>query len=144
MLSASPWWRAGCLVIFLLRIPVPGILRGLIGAAAGASMPMSMVVIGATLGSVSLLDAFRSGKLYLVSLVRLLAAPLATWAVCRLLTQDPVLLMTMVVVAGCPSAVMVTVMANQYDRDAVYTAEGTLQSTALSMLTIPLLVWLLA
>ena len=34
-------------------------------------------------------------------------------------------------------------MANQYDRDPVYTAEGTLQSTALSLFTIPLLVYVL-
>ena len=50
----------------------------------------------------------------------------------------------MMIVAACPGAVLVTVMANQYDRDAVYTAEGTLQSTALSMITIPFLIWLLA
>lgn len=131
-------------LIFLLRIPVPHFLRSLISATAGASMPMSMIVIGATLGSVSLLDAFRSGKLYLVSLVRLLAAPLATWAVCRLLTQDPVLLLTTVIIAGCPSAVLVTVLSVQYKRDAVLTAKGTLQNTLLSMATIPFLIWLIA
>ena len=132
------------LLIFLLRIPVPGILRGLIGAAAGASMPMSMIVIGATLGSVSLLDAFKNGKLYAVSAVRLLLIPLLTWLVCRSMTADPVLLLTAVIIAGCPSAVLVTVLSVQYGRDAVLTAEGTLQNTLLSMLTIPLLVWLLS
>ena len=131
-------------LIFLLQIPVPRILRGLISATAGASMPMSMIVIGATLGSVSLLDAFRSGKLYAVSAVRLLLIPALTWAVCRFLTPDPTLLLTATIVAGCPSAVLVTVLSVQYGRDAVLTAEGTLQNTFLSMATIPLLVWLLS
>ncbi len=131
------------LLLFLVKPPIPAALRGLISTMSGATTPLSMLVIGATLGSVGLLDGFRNGKLYLVSLVRLLVIPLLTWLVCGLLTDDPVLLMTMVVVAGCPSAVIITVMSNQYDRDAVYTAEGTLQSTALSMLTIPLLVYLL-
>ena len=54
------------------------------------------------------------------------------------------LLMTMTIVAGSPAAVIITVMANQYNLDSVYPAEGTLQSTALSMLSIPLLVWLLS
>ena len=130
--------------IFLLRIPVPRFLRSLISATAGASMPMSMIVIGATLGSVSLLDAFKNGKLYLVSAVRLILIPLLTWAICRLLTQDAVLLLTAVIVAGCPSAVLVTVLSVQYKRNSVLTAEGTLQNTVLSMATIPLLVWLLA
>ena len=63
--------------------------------------------------------------------------------VCSLLTKDPVLLMTATIVAGCPCAVVITVMANQYNRDSVLCAEATLQSTALSMASIPLLVWLL-
>ena len=131
------------LLIFLLHIPVPQILRSLISSTAGASMPMSMVVIGASLGTVSLLDAFRNRWLYLVSAVRLLAIPLLTWLVCGLLTSDPILLMTAVVIAGCPSAILVTIFSVQYGRDPVFTAEGTLQNTALSLLTLPLLLWLL-
>ena len=131
------------LILFLAKPPLPNAVKGLISTLAGATTPMSMLVIGASLGTVSLLDAFRSGRLYIASAVRLLVIPLITWLVLGLLTDDPVLLMTMTIVAGSPAAVVLTVMANQYDRDAVYTAEGTLQSTALSMLTIPLLVLLL-
>lgn len=131
------------LVLFLLRPPVPGAVRGIISALAGATMPMSMLVIGASLGTVSLLDAFRNGKLYVASLFRLILIPLLTWAVCSLLTADPVLLVTAVIVSGCPGAVVVTVLSIQYNRDAVFAAEGTLQSTVLSMLTIPALVYLL-
>ena len=132
------------LILFLLKPPLPNAVKGLISTLAGATTPLSMLVIGASLGTVSLLDAFRNGKLYIASAVRLLVIPLLTWLVLGLLTDDPVLRMTMTVVAGSPAAVVITVMANQYDRDSVYTAEGTLQSTALSMLTIPLLVWLLS
>lgn len=132
------------LVLFIFKPPIPAAFRGLISTLAGATTPLSMLVIGASLGTVSLLDAFRSGKLYLASFFRLLVIPLLTWLVLGLLTDDPVLLMTMVIIAGCPSAVVVTMMSYQYGRDPVYTAEGTLQSTLLSMLTIPVLVWLLA
>ena len=131
------------LILFLVKPPLPKAVTGLISTLAGATTPLSMLVIGASLGSVSLLDAFKNGKLYVASAVRLLLIPVLTWLVLRLLTDDPVLLMTSTIVAASPAAVIITVMANQYDRDSVYTAEGTLQSTALSMLTIPLLVWLL-
>lgn len=131
------------LLLFFLDLPIPGAIRGLLSALSGATMPMSMLVIGSSLGTVSLLDAFRNGKLYLASAARLLLIPLITWLVCRMLTTDPVLLMTTTIIAACPSAIIITVLSIQYGRDAVFTAEGTLQSTALSMLTIPLLVWLL-
>ena len=63
---------------------------------------------------------------------------------CRLLTSDPVLLTTAVVIAASPSAVIVSVLTIQYGRDAIFTSEGILHSTVLSMLTIPLIVYLLA
>lgn len=131
------------LLIILLRLPIPSAIRGLVSSMSGATMPMSMLVIGASLGSVSLLDAFRNKRLYIASFVRLVAVPLLTWLILRGMTTDPVLLMTMVIIAACPSAVVVTVLSIQYGRDAVYTSEGTLQSTALSLVTIPLIVWLL-
>ena len=131
------------LAIFLLKPPVPAALKGLIGSMSGATMPLSMIVIGSSLGSVSLFDAFKNGRLYLASFVRLILIPLVTWFLCRLVTQDPVLLMTMMVTAACPSAVVVTVLSIQYGRDGVFTAEGTLKSTVLSMITLPLWVMIL-
>ena len=130
-------------ILFLVQPPVPEAVSSLISTVAGGTVPLSMIVIGASLGSVSLLDAFKNWRLYVISFVRLLLIPVLTWLVCRLLTNDPVLLMTATIVAGCPCAVVITVMANQYNRDSVLCAEATLQSTALSMATIPLLVYLL-
>ena len=131
------------LLLIVFHPPMPTAIRSVISSMNGATMPLSMIVIGASLGSVSLLDAFKNGKLYLASAVRLLLIPVLTWLICRFLTNDPVLLLTMVIVAACPSAVVVTVLCVQYGRDSVYTAEGTLQNTVFSMLTIPLIVWLL-
>lgn len=131
------------LVLILLRPPVPSALRGLISSMAGATMPLSMVVIGASMGTVSLLDAFRRKSLYLCSAVRLLLVPVLTWLLLRLLTDDPVLLMTAVITSACPSAVLVSVLAIQYGHSGIYASEGILQSTLLSMATIPVLIMLL-
>lgn len=131
------------LVIFIFRIPVPHIARELLSAASGATMPMSMIVIGASLGSVSLLDAFKDWRLYVCGLLRLIAAPLLVYAVCGLITTDPVLLMTAVIMAAAPGAVVVTVFAIQYGRDEVFTSEGILHCTVLAMFTIPLMAYIL-
>ena len=56
-----------------------------------------------------------------------------------MLTDDPVLLMTCVIIAASPSAVLVTVLAMQYGHDASSPRRACCRSTALSMLTIPLL-----
>ena len=130
-------------LIFVFRLPVPGIVRSLASVLNGATLPISLLVIGVSMGSVSLFDAFRNRELYLASFLRNLAIPLVTWLVLRLFTDDSVLLMTCALLAASPSAVMVTIFAIQFDRDSVFAAEGVLQSTVLSIATIPLLLLLL-
>ena len=131
------------LLIFVLNIPMPGVVKELCDTLSAATMPMSMLVIGSSLGGVSLLDAFKEKSLYFASLMRLVLVPLLTLPVLKLITADPVLLGAMVIIAGCPSAVMVTVLAIQYGRDAEYTSKGILLETFLSMATMPALVYFL-
>ena len=131
------------LLIFVLDIPAPAVAKELCSTLSAATMPMSMLVIGSSLGRVSLLDAFKEKSLYFVSLVRLVLVPLLTLPVLRLITADPVLLGAMVIIAGCPSGIVVTVLAIQYGRDAEYTSKGILLNTVLSMVTLPALVYLL-
>ena len=121
------------LVIFLLQPPVPPVLKELASTMSAATMPLSMIVIGSSLGSVSLLDAFKKGKLYLMCVLRLLLCPLLVWLLAGLITDDLMLRVTATIIAAAPSGVVVSVLAIQYDRDAVFTSEGVLLSTVFSM-----------
>ena len=128
------------ILLFAFRVPVPQAVQGLLSTLSGATMPMSMIVIGASLGSVSLLDAFRKPLLAYTSAVRLLLVPALTFFVLRLLTGNTELLMTNVIIAGSPSAVLCSILAIQYGRDGVFASEGVQHSTVCSMLTLPLLI----
>ncbi len=128
------------LLILLLNLSVPKVIVDIFSSLSGATMPMSMMVIGASLGSVSLLDAFRNPKLAILSAARLILIPILTWVICRFLTDDPVLLMTCMIIAASPSAVIVSVIAIQYGRDGVFASEAVQHSTICSIVTIPLLI----
>lgn len=131
------------LLIFLVNIPMPGVVKELIGTMSAATMPLSMIVIGSSLGRVSLLEVFKEKSLYFMSLVRLVITPLLTMPLLKLVTTDPILLGAMLIIAGCPSAVLVTVLAIQYGLDAEFTSKGILLDTVLSMITLPALVYFL-
>lgn len=128
------------LLIIILNIPIPNAVKGIFSSLSGATMPMSMMVIGTSLGSVSLLDAFHNRKFILLSAVRLILIPVITWLICRLLTDDMVLLMTCLIISAAPSAVIISVLAIQYGRDGVFSSQGVQHSTVCSMITIPLLI----
>lgn len=129
-------------LVFFFRMPVPTLFKELAAALNGATMPMSLLVIGFSMGTVSLTDAFRNKPLYIVSLLRVVVAPLLVWLLVGLFTDDTVLRTTCLLLAASPSAVMVSVFAIQYGRDSLFAAEGVLQSTVISIVTIPLLVYL--
>lgn len=131
------------LAIFLLHPPVPPVVKELASCMSAATMPLSMIVIGSSLGTVSLLDAFKNGKLYVMSAIRLLLCPLLVWLLAGWMTNDLMLRTTATIIAAAPSGVVVSVLAIQYGRDAVFTSEGVLLSTVFSMLTIPLVVFLI-
>ena len=131
------------LLIFLLPPPVPAAAKELAGTMAAATMPLSMIVIGSSLGSVSLLDAFKNWKLYILAVVRLVICPLLVWLLLGLVTEDMVLRVTSTIIAASPSGVVVSVLAIQYDKDAVFSSEGVLLTTVFSMLSIPAVVYLI-
>jgi len=130
-------------LIVIVKPPVPTVLRELANTMAGATTPLSMLVIGSSLGTVSLLDAFRNKRLYAASFIRLILAPVLVALLFRPFVGDPVLLVTCVILAACPGAVMITVLSIQYGRDYVFSSEGVLHSTFLSMFTIPALLYFL-
>ena len=131
------------LAIFIFRPPIPGVVSNLITTMANATMPLSMLVVGAALGTVNLLESFTDAKLYLMAFVRLIVCPLLVWFVAGWLTDDSLLRAAAMIVAAAPTGIIVTSLSLQYERDAVFASKGVLLTTALSMLTIPALVYIL-
>lgn len=131
-------------LIFFIQPPIPRVVSELCGSISGATMPMSMIVIGSSLGSVNLLDTFKNGKLYFISFFKLVFIPAVVWLICSFITTDSVLLISAVILAASPAAVMISILAIQYTGDGVFASEGILHGTVLSMIIIPLWVYLLS
>lgn len=127
-------------VIFIFEIPMPKLVDDVADTLSAATVPISMMCVGLSLGSVSLKEALMQPRLYGISLVRLLICPLAVWLVLRIFITNPVILGTIVILSACPSAIICTILGIQYGRDGVESSEAIFISTMLSMITIPLLI----
>ena len=79
---------------------------------------------------------------YAVAAVRLLVCPLLTWAVLRPFVSGD-LLGVPVLLAACPTAMLVTALCLQYDRSDAFASKCIFINTILSAATIPLVIWLL-
>lgn len=127
-------------IIFVFRIPMPVLIDDTIDTISAATVPLSMMCIGLSLGSVSLKDAFVHPRLYGLSFVRLIVSPLIVWFVMHFFVTNPVILGTIVILASCPSAVICTILGIENGRDGIESSEAVFLCTVLSMITIPLLV----
>ena len=131
------------LVFLLARLPIPGLFKKYLDITSAATLPMSMIVLGATMGAGNLKEAFTDKRVYLIAFVRLILCPLVAFLSLSPLGLDPILLRTSVVIAGCPCGVVVPVLALQYDQDALFASRSVMASTLLSVITLPIIIILL-
>ncbi len=129
-------------VLLLSRVHVPGVLADTISSVSGVTIPLSMLVIGTSLGGISVRSVLTDWRVYVVSAVRLLVCPLLTWLVLRPFVGGA-LLGIPVLLAACPSAMVVTALCLQYGRSDAFASKCIFLNTILSAVTIPLLIWLL-
>lgn len=130
-------------VIFAFEIPMPKLIDDVADTISAATVPLSMMCVGLSLGSVSLKEALIQPRLYGIGFVRLVLCPLAVWLVLRIFIENPVILGTIVLLSACPSAIICTILGIQYGRDGVESSEAIFISTMLSMITMPLLITVL-
>ena len=130
-------------VIVLLRVRFPAFLVTAASTLGAMTTPGAMLVVGASLGMMSLKDVLGDWKMYVYALVRLLTGPVIVWLVLRLFVSDPLILRVAVLLVAMPSAMNTTMMALQYGGNEKVASRGVFLSTIFSFITIPLLVWLL-
>ena len=131
------------LIIFVFEIPMPAIIDDTMDTLSAAVVPLLMMCIGMSLGNVPIKDAVLQPKMYIVSLMRLIVAPLIAWLVLRMFITNPQTLGIIILLELTPSAVICTMLGLENGRDGVESSSGIFISTVLSVVTIPLMLALL-
>jgi len=129
------------LLIFIFRFPVPTLISDTLSTMSGATIPMSMLVIGTSLGGIPIKKGLGDWRVYALSLVKLIVCPIAVWAVLSLLTTNALMIGIMVIIAACPTAMVLTVVCIDCGKDESLSSRCIFVSTVLSAITIPLIAW---
>ena len=130
------------LVLFATQLPLPGILKDGLSAAAGLNTPLAMFTVGIYLAQTDLKKMLKDRSLYAVSAVRLLLIPLAALGILSLFPANLNGMKTVLLIAAaCPVGSNVAVYAQLHGKDYPYAVETVVISTAFSLATIPLTVW---
>jgi len=131
------------LIIFVLPIKLPYPISQAMDLLGGMTVPLSMLIIGATLADADFKKLFSGKHLYFISGVRLILMPLLAIPVLKLLGFSDVLLGICVILLAMPVATTVSIFAEMFDGDVEQASRVVVFSTLMSAFTIPLVSFLL-
>lgn len=115
-----------------------GIVGAILVPIASVGLPLSLIAVGASLRFSHVRQHW--GLLTVSGFLKLVAAPLVTLILCRVLFPgaDRAAVGTAVLLMACPVAVALYVMSQQFDAEPEFVAGALAMSTAVSCITIPL------
>ena len=125
--------------IYFLRIPVPSFLQAFITNLGNLTAPLSMMIIGSSLGQIPLKELFLDGKLLVFSLVKLLLLPAIWMLMVNRVAEQEILRGVCLVMMATPAGSMTAMLAQQYGGDYETASHGVALTTVLSVITMPLL-----
>lgn len=130
-------------VFFLGSVRISGPLLSGLTILGDMTTPLSMAVIGAILARMEVRGILGNIRVYLTSVYRLILHPLALWAVLSAFGLRGNSLAIPVVLAAMPVAANASILSDAYGGDSETASALVFVSTAVSLITIPLLAWTL-
>ena len=131
------------LILYLANVPFHPMVVETLSLLDRITSPASMLVIGCVLAAYPIKTIFGRWHAYVFCLVRLIVIPVIVWAVLRLFVTDPLIFGVMVVLSALPAATNTALICSKYNGDESTAASGLFLSTALSLITLPILLQLL-
>ncbi|CAH2211868.1 AEC family transporter [Tepidibacter aestuarii] len=130
--------------LFLLSIKIPTPIYNILNVLANTTTPMSMILVGSILAQSSIKEAIRNKYLLIVSCLRLLIIPFIVYLTLKnVFHLNGLLLGIPSIVSGMPSAANCAIFATKYDNDHILASQGIFITTLLSVITIPLIVFMM-
>ncbi|HMM06860.1 MAG TPA: AEC family transporter [Clostridiales bacterium] len=131
------------LLLYLLPLSLPTVLNDGLSLLGSATIPLAMILIGSSLAQLPFREVWNIPKLYLLSLIKLILCPLLIYYVLNLFIDDSLLLGIATVLTAMPVATNATMLCIEYNGNELLASRGVFISTVLSLLTIPLIIFIL-
>lgn len=130
-------------MIFFFSWDLPVVVKGTLETIGGMTVPLAMFVVGAFLADAKFSDFLTKIDLYLASILKLCVGPLIM-ALILYKTNLPLIIKSIpIMMSGMPSGVNTAIFAKMFDRDYKLASQGVVLSTALSLISLPILLTLL-
>lgn len=127
------------LILFFAPIEVPYVFKQALAGMANMNTGLGMIILGANLGASNLGIMLSDTRLYKAIALRLIAVPVVCLGILLLMPVPFEVRMVMMIIAAAPAASATSMLAQKYGADYHYGTGLAIGSTALSMITMPVM-----
>ncbi len=124
-------------LIFVFRINVPQSAADFINMTGQCAVPLSMILIGASMAQRDLKKIIMDKKIYVFLGIRLLLIPIAAALIIRNLPVERMMAGVFGLMLAMPVGSIVVLVASEQGADETVCTRGSVISTLLSVITIP-------
>lgn len=141
----SPGIISSVLALFLyfFQIPLPGLVVGVLNQVGDMTIPLAMILIGASLTAVSMKEIFGDLTLYPYTFVRQLIIPLLAYPIIIYISSDPIIQGVLLLFTAMPVGNVAVMFSIEYEGDFVTASKAVLFTTVVSIVTVPMIASLL-
>ena len=130
----------GVLLYFLKPVFVlPDFAGNFMNYLGNLCTPISVLVTGALLATISLRQMFTNWKLYLHSLLKLILFPLAVCVLATIIGLPELLVLLATAMTAVPCGASVSMLAELYDIEPAYASQTVGMTSILSTVTLPVI-----
>ncbi len=122
---------------------VPDFLATSIKSIGNMTSPLAMIIVGVSLVDVKFKELFLNIKIQIISIVNLIVAPAIVYITLSILLDNQIAINVCTVVSALPSATMLVPLAESFGIDYKYSSELVFSSTLYSIITLPIIFFIL-
>ncbi len=131
------------LLLFIFSVPIESNIANMISVTGNMATPLSMLIMGMRLGTMSLKTLFTNVRVYITVIVKMVLMPLLAFLCIYFLPIASDVKMTFYIVCACPTASVVLNFAEIVGEGQKEAAAMVLTSTILSVLIMPVMMLML-
>lgn len=126
-------------VFYLLNLRLPEDIVSVVSSVGNVTTPLAMILIGATLATMDFRSIFNDWHVYPFAAVRQMLLPLIFWPVLHFFIRDTFILSVVYILLLLPIANTSVLFATEYDGNEQLAAKSVFITTALAIVTVPLM-----
>lgn len=128
------------IIIFLMQIKIPDVLVNSFKMIGDMTTPLAMMMIGSTLATINRKEIFNDIKIYIYTIIKQIIIPVISFPILNTFIENPLVLGITLIILAMPVGNSAVIFSYEYGGDVELAAKGVFITTALSVVTIPLIV----